>query len=104
MEERVLNRAARDQEFIMNVERVSGEKASDYESNEAFLEHIASNVYDNIIEIVHSLLKKEDEDWESYADRLCWGEHESVYSYMEWWNYSAFLWDRRDHENSNSDI
>lgn len=32
------------------------------------------------------------------------GEHESVYSYMEWWNYSAFLWDRRDHENSNSVI
>ena len=50
MEGRVLNRAARDQEFIMNVERASGEKASDYESNEAFLEHIASNVYDNIIE------------------------------------------------------
>lgn len=65
MEGRVLNRAARDQEFIEYVERASGEKASDYESNEAFLEHIASNVYDNIIEIVHSLLKKEDEDWEA---------------------------------------
>lgn len=55
MEGRVLNRAAHDQEFIEYVERMSGEKASDYESNEAFLEHIASNAYDTIIELGHHL-------------------------------------------------
>lgn len=102
MEGRVLNRAAHDQEFIAYIELMSGEKASDYESNEAFLEHVASNAYDVIIKIVHSLLKKEDEDWRSYANRLCWDDHESVYSYMSWLNYSEFIWDRYHEENSNS--
>ena len=104
MEGRILHRAAHDREFIEYVERISREKASDYESNEAFLEHVASNAYDTIIEIVHSLLKKEDEDWESYADRLCWGEHETVYGYISWLNYSEFVWDESYDENSNSVI
>lgn len=104
MEERVLNRAARDQEFIMNIERASGEKASDYESNEAFLEQVASNAYDNVIRTVRLMLRKEDESVLEYADRLCCGKHESVYGYISWLNYSEFIWDESYDENSNSVI
>ena len=81
MEGRVLNRAAHDQEFITNVERASGEKASDYESNEAFLEHIASNVYDNIVRTVRLMLRKEDESILEYADRLCFETRHNVPRY-----------------------
>lgn len=81
MEERVLNRAARDQEFIMNIERASGEKASDYESNEAFLEQVASNVYDNVIRTVRLMLRKEDESVLEYADRLCFKTRHNVSRY-----------------------
>ena len=102
MNESVLSKAAHDQEFITHVEQISKKKASDYGSNEAFLEHIASNAYDEIIRIVHSMLRKEEDSWLNYASDLCWNEHESVYGYMGWWNYSEFLWNNRDHENSNS--
>ena len=74
MEGRVLNRAAHDQEFIMNVERASGEKASDYE-------HIASNVYDNVVRTVRLMLKKEDESILEYADRLCFETRHNVPRY-----------------------